>query len=88
MTNQSVGGNVVVDELSKLEINLSNNSSISGQINKDNTAKSLTIKLDSTSKLILESDSYVTSIENEVEDYSNVDFNGYALYVNGKAINK
>ncbi len=88
MSNQSVGGNVVVDELSTLEINLSNNSSISGQINKDNTAKSLTIKLDSTSKLILESDSYVTSIENEVEDYSNVDFNGYALYVNGKAINK
>ena len=41
----------------------------------------------STSKIKLTGNSYVTSLEDEDSTYSNIDFNGYTLYVNGVAIN-
>lgn len=43
---------------------------------------------DSSSKIKLTGDSYVTSLNDEDSSYSNINFNGYKLYVNGKAINK
>ena len=58
-----------------------------GTINGENQAKSITLKLDSSSKIKLTGDSYITSLEDEDSDYSNIDFNGYTLYVNGVAIN-
>lgn len=58
-----------------------------GTINGENEAKSITLKLDSTSKIKLTGDSYVTSLEDADATYSNIDFNGYKLYVNGVAIN-
>ncbi len=57
-----------------------------GTINGENQAKSITLKLDSSSKIKLTGDSYITSLEDEDSDYSNIDFNGYTLYVNGVAI--
>ena len=41
-----------------------------------------------TSKIKLTGDSYITSLEDDDTTYNNIDFNGYKLYVNGKAINK
>lgn len=38
-------------------------------------------------KIKLTKDSYVTSLTNKDTTNSNIDFNGYKLYVNGKAIN-
>ena len=86
MTNQNVTGNIYIDNISTLEMNMTN-SSYEGAINIDNIAKSITLKLDSSSKIRLTSDSYITSLEDEDTTYSNIDFNGYKLYVNGKAIN-
>ena len=40
-----------------------------------------------TSKIKLTGDSYSTSLEDDDTTYSNIDFNGYKLYVNGVAIN-
>lgn len=40
-----------------------------------------------TSKIKLTGDSYITSLEDDDTTYSNIDFNGYKLYVNGTAIN-
>lgn len=40
-----------------------------------------------TSKIKLTEDSYITSLEDDDTTYSNIDFNGYKLYVNGVAIN-
>lgn len=57
-------------------------------INKgSNEAKSITLKLDKTSKITLTGDSYVTSLEDADSSYSNINFNGYTLYVNGVALN-
>lgn len=47
------------------------------------TAKSIELVLDN--KLI--GDSYATSLVNSISDNSNINFNGYKLYVNGIAIN-
>ena len=82
---QSIEGNIVVDEISTLNINMIT-STFKGIINGDNTAKSISVRLDKDSKIVLTGDSYVTSFDNEDSSNSNIDFNGYKLYVNGKAI--
>lgn len=45
------------------------------------------LKLDKNSKIKLTCDSYVTSFEFD-GDVSNIDLNGYKLYVNGKVYSK
>ncbi len=48
---------------------------------------STTSNENATSKIKLTGDSYITSLEDDDTAYSNIDFNGYKLYVNGVAIN-
>ena len=84
--NQTLEGNIEIDNISTLTMNLSS-SFYSGTINTDNTAKSIELKLDTNSSITLTGDSYVTSLEDENSSYSNINFNGYKLYVNGVAIN-
>ncbi len=84
-TNQTLSGNIELDNISSLEMNLSS-SNYSGTINADNTAKSITLTLDKNSSITLTGDSYVTSLENADTSNSNINFNGYTLYVNGKAV--
>lgn len=86
LTNQIARGNIVIDAISKLNMNMKSNSYFEGIINGDNTAKEISLVLDSTSKIKLAGDCYVTSFENADNTNSNIDFNGYKLYVNGKAI--
>ena len=86
-TNQELTGNVEVDNISTLTMNLNESSSYTGTINSANTAKSITLKLDSSSKITLTGDSYVTALEDSDSSYSNINFNRYKLYVNGTAIN-
>ena len=87
MTQQNAEGNIVIDSISTLDMTMSENSYYEGTINGSNEAKSITLKLDSTSKIKLTGDSYITSLEADDTTYSNIDFNGYKLYVNGVAIN-
>ena len=84
--NQELKGNINLDKLSTLDFNLSN-SSFNGCINGKNTAKKITLNVSKDSKLKLTGDSYVTSFSNEDSSNSNIDFNGFKLYVNGKSIN-
>lgn len=66
---------------------LTDSSNYEGTINADNSAKSISLKLDSSSKITLTGDSYVSSLDDADSSYSNINFNGYKLYVNGSAIN-
>ena len=84
--NQTLKGNIEVDSISTLTMNLTSSSTYEGTINKANTAKEINIKLDKNSKLVLTGNSYITSLEDEDESYSNIDLNGYTLYVNGTAV--
>ena len=85
-TNQTLKGNIEADSISVASINLTK-STYEGTINGENTAKEITLTLDKNSTITLTGDSYVTSLENADTSNSNINFNGYKLYVNGKAIN-
>ena len=85
-TNQLINGDIVIDSISTLTMNLKN-SNFTGKINKSNNAKSIDLNIDKDTKIKLTGNSYVTSFTNEDASNSNIDFNGYKLYVNGKAIN-
>lgn len=87
MNNQKATGNIVIDSISTLDMTMDSNSYYEGTINGDNTAKSIALKLDSSSKIKLTGDSYVSSLEDSDSSYSNIDFNGFKLYVDGTAIN-
>ena len=87
VTNQKILGNITIDNISTLVFNMKESSYLEGIINGDNSAKSIKLNLDSTSKIKLTGDSYVTEFTNSDSTNSNIDFNGYKLYVNGVAIN-
>lgn len=87
LTNQDASGDIYVDEISTLTLNLEDGSSYEGAINSKNTAKSIKLTLSKDSKITLTGDTYVSELEDADSDYSNIDFNGYTLYVDGEAIN-
>lgn len=87
MTNQEADGDIVIDSISTLTMNLKEKSLFNGKINSENSAKSIKLLLDKKSKIKLTGDSYISSLEDEDRSYDNIDFNGYKLYVNGTAIN-
>ncbi len=84
--NQMISGDIFVDNISTLAIALKNGSSYTGTINGANIAKSISLSLDSSSSITLTGDSYITELNNEVSDNSNINLNGYTLYVNGVAL--
>ena len=86
LKSQKATGKIVVDSISELIMNVTNNSYFEGTINKEKTAKSIKLKLDKTSKIKLTSDIYVTSFDNDDIKNTNIDFNGHKLYINGEAI--
>ena len=88
LINQKVTGNIVVDSISKLSMNLTKSSYYEGTINGNNEAQELKLVLDKTSKIKLTGDSYVSELEDADSTYSNIDLNGYKLYVGGKELTK
>ena len=86
LSNQTAAGDIYIDGVSTLKMNLSDSSSYAGTINGGNTASSIALTLDAGSTLSLTGNSYVTSLKNSDSDNSNITLNGYSLYVNGTAI--
>lgn len=84
---QSAAGNIYIDSVSTLAFNLTNGSSFTGAINSANTAASVSLSLDTSSTLTLTGDTWLTALDDADSSLSNIDFNGYTLYVNGSAIN-
>ncbi len=71
LTNQDIEGDIVVDSVSGLTINLIG-SNIKGKINEANTAAKISIILDADSSITLTGNSYYSSIVNEKTDGSNL----------------
>lgn len=88
LKNQSVSGNIVVDSISTLNMTLTSKSYYEGSINSDNSAKNITLKLDKNSKIKLTADTYVTTLDDEDTTYSNIDLNGYKLFINNVEMSK
>lgn len=84
LTNQEIDGNIGVDKISSLTMNMIS-SNFTGIIDAKDGEVNLT--LDKSSTITLTSDSYITSLNNEDNTNSNINLNGYSLYVNGKKLN-
>ena len=82
MSKQPVSGNIVVDSISSLTMKLSNGSSFKGAINSENAGE-VDLVLDESSTITLTGDTYVKSLTNADPSNSNIDTNGYKLYVDG-----
>ena len=87
LTNQETNGNIVVDSISKLTINLSSKSTIKGAINNSNEGE-VSLTLDKTSSITLTGNTYIKSLTNEDSTNSNINLNGYKLYINGVELTK
>ncbi len=79
-------GDIVLDNISTIEINLTEGSYYRGTLNGGNTAKSATIHLSKESVFVLEGDSYIESLTNADESNANIYSNGHKLYVGGSEI--
>ena len=79
LVDQSVAGDIVVDEVSALNMYISSGSSYEGAINADNEGE-VYIEIESGSTWTLTGDSYITSL---TCDSGCIDLNGHKLYVNG-----
>ncbi len=77
LDNQTVSGDIYIDNISTLTLVLKNGSHFTGTINGDNTAKSIVVELSADSTITLTGDSYVYSLANAGS--GNVVTNGYTL---------
>ncbi|WP_316637418.1 hypothetical protein [uncultured Ruminococcus sp.] len=79
---QTINGDMVVDDVSHLNLYLSDSSVFTGAINSSGQAGEVYVDLSGGAKWTLTSDSYITSL---TCDTDSIDLNGHTLYVNGKA---
>ncbi len=86
-TNQDATGNIVVDSISKLTMNLTSKSTFKGSINNGNEGEVI-LTFDKTSSFTLTGNTYVKSLTNADSTNSNINLNGYKLYVNGVELTK
>ena len=79
-SKQTIDGNILVDDISSLNLYLSDSSLFTGSINTDGEEGEVYVELDEGSTWILSEDSYITSL---TCDADSIDLNGHKLYVNG-----
>ena len=86
MTSQVAEGDIILDNISTLNLILGESSYYMGVINGANTAQSVSVSLDKTSQLILAGDSHISALDNADETNMNIYSNGYKLYVAGEEV--
>lgn len=78
--NQKLSGDIFADSISSVKVNLTQQSSLEGAINKNNTAKMAVLNIDATSSWNVTADSYVNSFIDADQTLSNVKTNGHTIY--------
>ena len=86
LSEQTAEGDIVIDSISALSMELADSSTYKGTINGANQGGSVSLALDADSVIVLTGDSYVDSLTNADAENSNIFLNGYNLYVGGNAI--
>jgi hypothetical protein len=76
--DQEINGDMVVDDISELNLYLKDNSTFTGAINSDGAAGSVYVEIEEGSKWVLTGDSYITSLTCGADA---IDLNGYTLHV-------
>ena len=81
-SQQTINGDMIVDDISVLNLYLSDSSVWNGAVNSSGEAGEVYVSLSGGSKWVLTADSYITSL---TCDADSIDLNGHTLYVNGVA---
>ncbi|MDF2565765.1 MAG: hypothetical protein K0Q53_2160 [Massilibacillus sp.] len=84
--NQLLDGDIVCDAISNVQLILQQNSKLNGSINKENTAKSLSLTLDKTSSWNVTANSYLTTLTTADSTLSNITDNGFTIYYDANNI--
>ena len=79
--HQNINGDMIVDEVSALNLYLTEETAFVGAINSDGTAGEVYVELDETSTWTLTEDSYINSLTCVA---GSINLNGHILYVNGE----
>ena len=77
-SDQEINGDMIVDEVSELNLYLKNNSVFTGAVNSDGAAGSVYVEIEEGSKWVLTGDSYITSLTCGADA---IDLNGFTLHV-------
>ena len=77
---QSIDGDMIVDEVSSLNLYLKDGSTFTGAINADGAAGEVYVEIEDGSTWTLTGDSYITSLTCGA---GSINLNGHKLYVNG-----
>ncbi|MBQ8052259.1 MAG: hypothetical protein IJ198_00435 [Lachnospiraceae bacterium] len=80
-SQQTIDGDMIVDEVSSLNLYLKESSSFSGAINSDGQAADVYVEIEDGSTWTLTGDSYITSLTCSA---GSINLNGHKLYVNGE----
>ncbi len=80
-SKQTIKGDIVVDDVSTLNLYLADSSKFKGAVNSDGKAGSVYVELKGNSTWTLTADSYITSLTCAKKS---INLNGHTLYVNGK----
>lgn len=81
--DQEIDGQILVDDISTLKLNLTDGSSFTGAVNPDGAEGTVDVTLSKDSTWTLTGDSYVSSFTGSTD---NVITNGYHLYVDGEQV--
>lgn len=79
---QTINGDMIVDEVSTLNLYLKDGSAFNGAINSDGEAGDVYVEIEDGSTWTLTADSYISGLT--VSDKAAIDLNGHKLYVDGK----
>ena len=79
-SQQTIEGDMIVDEISSLNLYLKDSSSFSGAVNPDGEGGDVYVEIEDGSTWTLTGDSYITSLTCSP---GSINLNGYKLYVNG-----
>ena len=79
--SQNIDGDMIVDEISSLNLYLKDSSSFSGAINSDGAGGDIYVEIEDGSTWTLTGDSYITSLTCSA---GSINLNGHKLYVNGE----
>ena len=80
-SKQTIDGDMIVDEVSSLNLYLKESSSFSGAINSDGESGDVYVEIEDGSTWTLTGDSYITSLRCGT---GSINLNGFKLYVNGE----
>ena len=81
-SGQIINGNMLVDDISTLNLYLKDKSAFNGAINCDGQSGDVYVEIEDGSTWTLTADSYVSALT--VGEGSAIDLKGHKLYVNGK----